>query len=64
MERVINLWKGEIAMPKFKTSKVGGSRKNRDSNYSTEKKFSFRSQDDAVERRKELLKKKEAKKDA
>jgi len=45
-------------MPKFKTSKVGGgSRKNRNSNYSINKQFSYRSQDALVERRKELLKK-------
>lgn len=46
-------------MGKFKTSKVGGSSsKNRESNYSTEKQYSYRSQDEMIERRKELLKKK------
>jgi hypothetical protein len=41
-------------MAKFRTSKVGGSRKN--TTYSTDKQFSYRSQDEQVERRKELLK--------
>jgi len=46
-------------MAKFKTSKVGGaSRTNRESSWSTEKKFSYRSRDELIERKKELLKKK------
>lgn len=45
-------------MGKFKTSKVGGSSsKNRESSYSTEKQYSYRSQEEMIERRKELLKK-------
>lgn len=48
-------------MLKFKTSKVAPGRKG--ANYSSDKQFSFRSQDEIVERRKELLKKKEAKQD-
>lgn len=43
-------------MTKFRTSKVGGSaRKN--TNYSTGKKYSFRSQEEMIEKRKELLQK-------
>ena len=44
-------------MAKFKTSKVAPGRKG--ANYSTDKQFKFRSQQDVVERRKELLQKKE-----
>jgi len=47
-------------MAKFSTSKVGGSEKNRAVNYSTEKKFSFRSQKNIVERQKEIQEKKHA----
>ena len=43
-------------MAKFKTSKVAPSKNG--ANYSTDKRFNFRSQQDIVERRKELLKKK------
>jgi hypothetical protein len=43
-------------MAKLKTSKVAPSKKG--ANYSTDKQFSYRSQQDVVERRKELLKKK------
>lgn len=44
-------------MAKFKTSKVAPSKKG--TNYSSDKQFKFRSQQDIVERRRELLKKKE-----
>jgi hypothetical protein len=45
-------------MGKFRTSKVGGtSGKNRESSYSSEKQYSYHSQDEMIERRKELLKK-------
>jgi hypothetical protein len=44
-------------MAKFKTSKVAPGRKG--ANYSSDKQFKFRSQEDVVERRKELFKKKE-----
>jgi hypothetical protein len=44
-------------MPKFKTSKVAPTRK-KGANYSTDKKFIYQSQDEKIERRKELLQKK------
>jgi len=44
-------------MAKFKTSKVAPSKKG--ATYSTDKQFSYRSQQDIVERRKQLLQKKE-----
>jgi len=46
-------------MAKFKTSKVAPGRKG--ANYSSDKQFKFRSQQDIIERRKELLKKQEDK---
>lgn len=48
-------------MAKFKTSKVAPGQKG--ANYNTDKKFSFRSQNDLIEKRKELLQKKEGKRE-
>lgn len=45
-------------MPKFATSKVGVSKKGKNTDYSTDKRYSFKSQKSIVEKYKEIKEKK------